>query len=143
MAVGIVFGSVEITEPFFFRELHHNGHKGRKDKRQDQKPEVSGKEGGADADEHPAGIERVSAPGIDAVGNQAVVLDSVVNLGMEKGVASDEDAQQNDEDAQNQHRSLQCGNKPAIQISLPGENHSDSGQNGNNAHIVRADAEEG
>ena len=57
-----------------------------------------------------------------------VVLDALVDSRMEKGIAPDEDAQQNDEYTQKQHRGFQCGKEPAIQISLPGENHSNRGQ---------------
>lgn len=113
-AICIVFGSVQVAEPFFFREFHHDGHDGRKDKRQDQEPQVAGKEGNTDADEHPTGVERVAAPGIDTVGDQAVVLDAIVNLGMEEGVSPDEDAQKDNEDAKDQHRGFQCGDEAAI-----------------------------
>ena len=86
-AIGLVFGAVESPEPFFFRKFHHHGHERPEEEGQNQQPEVSGKEGYADADEHPTGIERVAAPGIDAVGNQAVVLDALVNSGAEEGIA--------------------------------------------------------
>ena len=98
-AIGLVFGSVQVTEPFFFRKFHHDGHERPEDEGQDQEPEIPGKEGYADADEHPAGVKRVPAPGIDAVGDKAVVLDAVVDLGPEEGVPPDEGTQQDQEDA--------------------------------------------
>ena len=105
-AVFVVLGTIEVVEPLLFRPFHHESHQSPKEEGQYQQPEIASEQGYADADEHPSHVERVAHPGIDTIRVQAVVLDGVIDLVEEEGIAPDENAQEDDKDADDKHRSL-------------------------------------
>ena len=74
LAIGVVLGTIEVVEPLLFRSFHHECHQSPEDEGQYKQPEVAGEQGYADADEHPARVERVAPPGRDSFRIQAVVL---------------------------------------------------------------------
>jgi len=106
LAVGVVLDTIAVVEPLLFRSFHHESHQPPEEEGHYQQPEVAGEQGYADANKHPAHIERVADPSIDSLRVKAVVLDGVIDLVEEEGIAPDEHAQVDDKDADDKHRSL-------------------------------------
>ena len=131
LAVGFVLGTEAVAKPFLLRQAHHQGHQPPEDERQHQQPEVAGEQGRADANEHPAHIEGVAHPRIDTVRAKTVILDGIVDLVKEEGIAPDEGTQQDGQDAEDKHGDFQCRDDSAGQVSSGGQDHSKGGKNGN------------